>query len=353
MSIGIEIIGLVLLGLICWDITITTLTLGGGGPISGRVASWVWKVALYLHRRQSNHRLLQMTGWSILVATPLVWFGIAWVAWSLIFIAFEGSVVNATTQVAADIWQRIYFVGFTITTLGLGDYQPQGKLWQIATAIAAANGFFIVSLSITYLLPIVSAAVRKRQISVYISALGGTPDDILVRCWNGQDFGQFSQHLINLTSELSGIGESYLAYPILYYFHAIQRSRDFVLSFVVFDETLTLLKYGIKQDSQVDPASVDPARRANAAFLRTLKSAYIQPSSETPPLLSLDLLKQAGIPTVSDREFAQRTQGLKFRRQLLLAMVEEGGWTWDAVASTKTTNRAIHLDDETLIQVDE
>lgn len=351
MSLGIEILGLLLLGLVYIDIVITTLTLGGSGPLTGRVSAWVWSVALYIHHRKPNHSLLQLMGWLILLTTPLIWFSLTWIAWTLIFSPFEQAVVHSPSQVPATILQRIYFVGYTLSTLGLGDYQPQGTVWQLATAIASVNGFFIVSLSITYLLPVISAAVKKRQLAIYISTLGGTPDDLLVRCWNGKNFGNFDQHLISLAQEISGLGESYLAYPILHYFHSIERSRDFVLSFVALDEALMVIQYGVKH-AQLDPAALGPVRRANAAFLKTLKSAYIKPSSEVPPLPPLELLQQAGIATVSDREFSQATEPLKFRRQLLSAMLHEAGWTWEAIASTKTTNRTSHLDDEKMVQFD-
>ena len=149
MSLGIEILGLFLLGLVYIDIAIVTLTLGGSGPLTGRVSAWVWSVALYVHHRKPNHSLLQVVGWLILLTTPLVWFSLTWIAWILIFNPIDPSVVNGSTQLPATIWQLIYFVGYTLSTLGLGDYQPQGTVWQLATAIASVNGFFIVSLSIT------------------------------------------------------------------------------------------------------------------------------------------------------------------------------------------------------------
>ncbi|MBW4648376.1 MAG: potassium channel family protein [Kastovskya adunca ATA6-11-RM4] len=350
MTLGSVILGLLILLVVAIDVLVTTLTVGGGGgPLTSRVSKGLWEVALRIHRQRSSHRLLLVTSWIIVTQTALLWFGLTWVGWVLLFSATESAVVKATTQQPAGIVERIYFVGYTLSTLGLGDYQPQGVVWQIATAVAAANGFFLVTLAIAYLLPVVSAATQKRQLAVYISSLGGTAEDILIRAWNGKDFGQFDQHLINLTSQITLQGESHLAYPILHYFHGIERSRVMVQSFVVLDEALTLLQYGVKEPHQLDPAAVGPLRRSNAAFIKTIRSAYIEAASENPPLPSLEPLRKEGIPTVSDQEFFAATKHLTLRRRLLLALIQNDGWTWDAVASMQTTNRATSLDDETLI----
>ncbi len=148
---------------------------------------------------------------------------------------------------------------------------------------------------------------------------------------------------------LTQLGESHLTYPILHYFHSIERARSMPLSIVALDDALTLLQYGVKPDSRPDPAALGAIRRANAAFLKTLKSAYLEAANHDPPLPSLELLRVHGIPTVSESEFKQATKHITQRRRVLLALVRDDGWTWDAIASTQTTSRASSLDDHTII----
>lgn len=350
MPILMVLFGLSILILVLTDVLVTTLTMGGGGPITGKLSSRLWRVALGVHKRGSNHRLLTIMGWVVAMGIPCLWMLFTWLGWTLLFSAYEEAVVNATTKVPAQIWERVYFTGYTLSTLGMGDYQPQGAVWQLATAIASANGFVLVTLEIAYLLPVISAVILKRQISLYIAALGGTPDEIILRAWNGTDFGQFDQHLIALTGMLTQMTESYLAYPILHYFHTVERSKAFVLSVVTLDDALTLLSYGVQEGQKPDRAALEPLRRASSAFLKTLRSAYIEPSSHNPPLPPLDRIRECGIPTKSDRQFWDDTKYVTHRRQLLLALVKHDGWTWDAVASSKSTNRGHSLDDETPIE---
>ncbi len=349
MSNILAIIGIVILIYTTFDVLVTTLTVGGGGPITSRISSGIWWLVLQIHQKKSSHRLLSITGLVLLTGIALAWYLLTWVGWTFIFCAENSAVVNASSKIPADTWERIYFVGYNISTLGMGDYQAQGIVWQITTAISSASGFFLVTLSIAYLLPIVSAASEKRAFATYISSLGGTADEILSRAWNGQDFGELSSHLSSLTPTLTDQGEKHLAYPVLHYFHSVERARSLPLSLIALDEALTLLQYGIPQKYQPEPSVLGPVRRASAAFLKTLKSAYLEPASHNPQFPSLEMLRNKGIPTVSDEEFWENTKIITKRRRFLLALAENDGWTWDAICSTLTTNRASSLDDETLI----
>lgn len=94
----------------------------------------------------------------------------------------------------------------------------------------------------------------------------------------------------------------------MHYFHSTERSRSASLSLVALDEALTLLQYGVASSFQFDFAALGTARRASAAFTKTLTSVYLEPATDEPPLPSLDLLRAKGIPTVSDSEFLAATK---------------------------------------------
>ena len=349
MSALLLIIGLVLLAVISSDVLVTTLTLRGGGFLTDRLSSWLWHGATKMHRRNANHRLLATIGLLLVLGMAFLWYLMTWVAWSLIFNSFSEAIVNSSDKAPASIWGRIYFTIYTLTTLGRGDYVPQTTFWHLLTGLASANGFFLVTLSIAYLFPVVSAAIQKRSLAIHVSTLGGTGDEILVNAWNGKDFGNLDQHLINLTPLIIGLSEQHLAYPVLHYFHTRERSRSLPLSLAALDEAMTLLQYAVPPEHRPDAASLNPARRACSAFLKTLKSDYIEPENYEPSLIPLKLLERHGIPTVGDRAFKQNIKHVSTRRKLLLALVRNDGWSWDAIASSLTTNRATSLDDETII----
>lgn len=349
MSFLLLLLGFLLLFIVALDVLVTTLTVKGGGFLTNRFSSWLWHSAIKRHKYKTNHRLLAGVGLLLVLGMVLIWYLLTWAAWSLIFCSFSDAILNSSNEEPASIWGRIYFTAYTITTLGRGDYLPQNTFWHLLTGVAAANGFFLVTLSIAYLFPVISAAIEKRILAVYLSALGGTADEILIKAWNGKDFGNLDQHLIAITPLVVGLGEKHLAYPVLHYFHSMNRSRCFPLSIVAFDEALTLLQYAVPAEYRPDPASLSPARRASSAFIKTLKSAYLEPSNHEPPLAPLKTLRNEGIPTVSDRAFSEATSNINQRRRLLLSLVKNDGWSWDSISSSLTTNRATSLDDDTIL----
>ncbi|WP_200892537.1 two pore domain potassium channel family protein [Aliterella atlantica] len=290
------------------------------------------------YRCASSHQLISLTGLGILLSTTVLWIGLVWVGWTLIFSANEQAVVDANSGKPADMLARIYFTGYTLFTLGLGDYKPQGAVWQAATAIAAGSGFFLVSLIITYLVPVISAATQKRQLAGYISSLGKTPTDIILTAWNGKNFGLLEQHLLSLTPMILLNGQRHLTYPVLHYFHSASRYTAATLSIAVLDETLTLLKYGVKPTNQIDAVTLYAVRQAMLVFLDTLISDFIEPDTFAPPMPTLDRLRASGVPTVSDEEFDYALANLSKRRRLLLALVKSHGWNWDDVYSARTAS---------------
>ena len=214
MSVLLLILGFVLLAVVSSDVLVTTLTVRGGGFLTNRFSSFLWHSSTRLHRHHNNHSLLAGVGLLLILGMAVIWYLCTWAAWSLIFCSFSDAIVNSSNGEPASIWGRIYFVAYTITTLGRGDYQPNSTIWHLLTGLAAANGFFLVTLSIAYLFPVVSAATEKRILAVTISCLGGTPDEILAKAWNGKDFGNLDQHLINLAPLIVGLGEKHLTYPV-------------------------------------------------------------------------------------------------------------------------------------------
>ncbi|MGB2926324.1 MAG: ion channel [Limnothrix sp.] len=350
MSVLLLILGFVCLITVTSDILVTTLTVRGGGFLTNRVSSWLWHQATLIHRyKKSNHRLLEVMGLWLIIGMAISWYVLTWGAWSLIFCSFQDAIINSSDQAPASIWGRIYFTAYTMTTLGRGDYLPSHTIWHLLTAIASANGFFLFTLSITYLFPIVSAASQKHSLAVYITSLGGTADEILSRAWNGKDFGNLDQHLINLTPQIIDLAEKHLTYPVLHYFHTSTRVRCLPLSIVALDEALTLLKYAVPPEHIPDAATMNAVRRANTVFLKTLKSIYLEPNDDEPPIFPLSLLTIHAIPTVDNSDFVEETEQIHRRRKLLLALVENDGWSWGAIASSDTTNRGLGLDDKDTI----
>jgi hypothetical protein len=327
VRIILGLFGISLVFLVIYDVLWTTLRLEGAGPLTSRVTTALWRLSLKLTR---THRTLAIAGFDIVLFTVFLWIGLVWLGWTLLLGMSEHAVVNAATGQPADFWQRLYFAGSTLITIGNTQFEPRGEVWQVATTVAAGNGFFLVSLVITYLLPLVQAVQQRREIAVYISALGVTPDDVLLKAWNGTGFGLLADHLVALTPRIMNLSQGHLNYPVLHCFHSQKRESAVAPMMAVLDESLTLLE-GVDPEVCPDRVAVYPLRGAIQQLLSTLAEAHLEPEKVPPPAPSLDGLRQAGLPTRSDDELQSRVDGLADRRKLLMGLVEQEGWHWENV----------------------
>ena len=88
--------------------------------------------------------------------------------WSLIFFAEADWVVDAKTGAPADLWQRLYYVGYTISTLGLGDMVPNAVPARIATVGASLTGFTVITFVVGSISPL-SDVIGARNTVVAIA----------------------------------------------------------------------------------------------------------------------------------------------------------------------------------------
>ncbi len=322
--------GVALIALAMLDALWTTLK-PGGGPLTDRLSQGIWQAALLVHRTRSprSHHLLLATGMTILLMIIAVWIVLLWAGWTLLFSAETEAVVSSQTRSPAGLASRIYFTGYTLFTLGMGNYVPQGDLWELLTAAASLNGLFLVTLAITYLVPVVSAATQKRQLAAIVSDLGETPVEIVYKAWDGEGFSSLSTYLAQLTPMIELHAQRHLAYPVLHYFHSPHRRTAISPSLAALDEALLLLAAGVQPRVRLPALAVEPAQKALAGLLATLQQQYIRASEETPRAPLLHELAEAGIPVVGEQAFREAVAEQADRRRLLRAFVRNDGWEWE------------------------
>lgn len=157
MSLVTIVAGLGLLGVLAYDALSTTLGMTTpAGPLTARTARRWWQLARRL-ARGPHSLLLSVTGPFILVMTFTTWVLLLWAGWTLVFSAVPEAVVSSASGAPADTLSRIYFAAYTTFTLGIGDYVPQGGVWQLATSLSVISGLALTTTAITYLVPVVTA----------------------------------------------------------------------------------------------------------------------------------------------------------------------------------------------------
>lgn len=298
---------------------------GAAGPLTSRLSTLVWRAARWL-TGPDNDKLLSIAGPVILFGTMVSWVILVSLGWLVVFGSEAGSLLDVRTREPADLVGKIYFVLYSIFTLGNGDYVPNGKAYQLATAATVASGMSLITLAITYLLSVVSAVAHKRSFAGHISGFGQSPEEIVSTAWDGNGFSKLAPQLAQLTSDLGLLAEQHQAYPILHYYHPASRSKASAAAVMAFDEALTILEHAVVEEYRPETVELKPARQSVSSYLETLASAFIAPADHPPPPPDLSKLRAIGVPIVSDERYAEVLRSYSHRRRMLLGLLLNDGW---------------------------
>ena len=329
MNYFLFFLGLLISILVVLDIMFTTLAPRGTGFITERLRSGLWSFFHWLSKGRGSNKLLNYAGMFTVSSWLLGWIVTFWAGNALMYVADYDSVLHGNTRVTATAVEKVYYVGYVISTMGLGDLQPNGEGWKVYTSIISFSGFIIITLGITYLVPVLSAEMKKRQVSTYIHSLGTSPEDILLNAWDGKDFNRLSKHFTTLTEYVMEQAQNHVAYPVLHNFHSHLRREALAINLVSLDEALTIMMLYLPDSAKPHKQEIYPLRFAITDFLATLVSAFIKPSGNEPGPLMIKKLTEYGISLKQHNQDVEfKLKKLRFRRLLLLGMLENDGWHW-------------------------
>lgn len=126
-------------------------------------------------------RVLSHTGPLIFSLSLLVRIGLLWSGWTLIFASDERALVDTLNRGPITWFDRPYFTGYAMFTLGNGDFVPRDGVSQLATILATGNEMLFITLSVTYLLSVLDAVTQERSFATGISGLGVQSTEIVRR----------------------------------------------------------------------------------------------------------------------------------------------------------------------------
>lgn len=340
MRVHLVVLASAFFGLAVYETAVAVIAAGsGGGPVTETVGRALWRLALTLNRRLRTNRGLQAIGVAIVMVTPLLWVASLLAGWTLLFNAADGAVVHTATGVPADAVGRLYFAGYTAFGMGNGDFSPSGSGWQVATVLANLSGLVTVTLSVTYLVPVVQAAAHRRRLARTIASLGGTPGGILERAWDGERLSGLAPFATDLLGEIHLVAEHHLAYPVLHYFHAIDPQASFTPRLAALHEAVLVALSGLPPDRLVEPATLQALDEGIHAFVDTLPAHMTGEAGTAPRPIDTDGLLARGLPVDVDAVRAACEQRRDTRRRLA-SIVEYDGWSWEA--AVLPSDHAVH-----------
>jgi hypothetical protein len=162
--------GAVLVVAVLRDVFQTIWFPNGSGPIEWRVSRLVWRLAHGRPRGMRRH-----VGPLMLAAIIITWGALAGVGWALVYLPhMDDSFLFASgldASARSDVADALYFSFVTIATLGYGDIVATDGWIRFLTPIEALMGFALVSASITWMLQIYPALIRRRCLAEQLRTL--------------------------------------------------------------------------------------------------------------------------------------------------------------------------------------
>lgn len=328
MSFIYYVLGICLTLFIIVDLVWTTLWVdGGAGPLSDRLTSVTWRAI----KKVNNKFLFNISGPLILILILLSWVFFIWIGVTIFFAGNSESIINTTASGPISWYERFYFTGFTLFTLGIGDYSPQPGFFQLVTALSSGIGMLLLTLGASYIISVISAVVKKRSFARSVSGLGANSVELLKKSWNGKDFYQFDLILSTINSQITELTQQTQAFPLLQFYHSEDPEKTSSIGIVTLDEALTLLDFGIKDQSVMNTTLIEATRSSIETYLGTEIIGYgneVKDIKDIPPELNLSLLKDTTIPLVTQKEFFEKVQTISERRNQLLAIVKVDNHDW-------------------------
>ncbi|KYH24855.1 Ion channel [Halalkalicoccus paucihalophilus] len=320
-------IGIVLLVSAASDLLWTTLWVeGGAGPLTSRLMAWTWRVFRRVCRQ--NSRALALAGPVIFVLTLLVWITLLWGGWTLVFAGGESTVIDTMNRGPISWSDRLYFAGYTMFTLGNGDFVPREGIWQFVTVLATGSGMLVVTLTVSYTLSVLDAVTQKRSFASGVTGLGTHSNALVRTAWDGEGFSGLDLPLDTYVSQLNTLTSNHKAYPVLHYFYSQRAEQSPVVAIAALDEALTIFCFGISKEYRPNNVIVTNARSSVQSYLETLHSAFIHPADEAPPPPDLGPLRESGLPTTTNEAFLAELETLTNRRRTLLGLINSDARQW-------------------------
>lgn len=211
-------IPLVLVLFVLYDAYVTVLSHRGAGPLTQWWTERFWRIVLWSKYTLKLDFPIERAGPFILGLIIAVWYLLLYFSWFAMFWLGAESLTNSKDALI-DPLDVMYYIGTTFSTLGTGDYVPNGFPWTLLSSFGALIMTLLTTASISYILPIVNAVVARRVLIVAIHSLGSTTEEIIQSGWGPVAPGSMDEKVMGVVDGLLSESFKTQVYPVLSYFY--------------------------------------------------------------------------------------------------------------------------------------
>lgn len=312
--------GIILLLLVIYDFFYTTLSGSGAGFIT-QFFSAITHKSNQLLGRIFGREVSNYSGLLVNLTILAVWVFMAWVGLYLVYSSNPEAIVSSEGRMANN-WERLYHTGYTLSTLGIGDFKPNTPVFQILTSFFSFFGFIFFTSSMTYLISVANALVNKRTLTRAIQNLGKNPEGI-AKTFQEIDTSYSYQQILSLQEMVDKLYVNHQAYPVLHYFNHPSPEVALSVNFSRLDEAVTMLLNAPK--AQHLQKEIRLLQNSLTNFLNLINESY----SRTTP-------KNAGPASSLQLSYEKEEvgkDGVDHRRKVLKGYLQSENFKWEDVVS--------------------
>jgi hypothetical protein len=322
--------GITILLITSFDFFYTTLSGSGAFFLTRNIYKLLHKGQLILFR-VFGRRVFKLSGIIINLGILGVWIMLVWLSLFLIYSFNPDAIMNGEEEVATTA-ERIYFTGYTLSTLGMGNFNPATPLFQVLTSLFSFFGFVFLSTSITYLVSVFSGVMHKRSLSLMLTRLGKDPAEVTKR-FVDQDSAFTYQQILAIQRMIDQHSASYQAYPVLHYYINSDQESSLSIHLAILDESLSILFTSSKEYSFTD--ELIPLRSSINDFLKHLQQKFTL-KKKAEECVRIDWSKLELPEGSLQLEIDQ--DDLIHRRKVLDGLLATEGFSWESVYPKDVVN---------------
>src|SRR5699024_1704986 len=115
-------LGIAIILVAIYDLTFTTFSPNGAGFFTDLITKTFYTFFRKICVWANSMDMLKNAGTIMIGIVLVTWYLTIWLGSSLIICSDPSSVINSSTRLPASIVEKFYYTGFTLSTLGVGDF---------------------------------------------------------------------------------------------------------------------------------------------------------------------------------------------------------------------------------------
>ncbi|WP_160164087.1 potassium channel family protein [Nafulsella turpanensis] len=267
--------------------------------------------------------MLNISGMAVNLSVLASWIFFIWLGLFLVYSFNPEGIVDSSGR-EATVVERIYFTGYVLSTLGIGNFKPTTPFFEILTSLFSFYGFVFFSTSMTYLLSVSSAVAHKWSLASSINSLGSNPSEI-VNKFLKMDSSFSYQQISNLQQMIGQYSINYKTYPVFHYFHNADGEISIGTSIARLDEAVSIMLNNRKFDPIREELQM--LRESLDQLFKNLKKRFRNKADEEPEINWYNLQ----LPEDLLMEGFSEDQTLPERRKILTGMLQNENRNWKNV----------------------